>query len=215
MTGASMTGASLTRLILASGSPRRRGLLSSLGASFDVMTVEAEEAYEGEPAPLVMDNALAKAEAGAARAREREEAQPWLVLGADTLVFLDEHVLPKPASLEEARSMLAMLSGRTHQVLTGLAAVSSEGEKRQAHEATEVTFRELSPEEIDRFIEVVRPLDRAGAYTAEGPGSLLIQGFRGCYHNVLGLPLVRLDALLRQFGLSLFDRLDASRAKYL
>ena len=112
--------------------------------------------------------------------------------------------------------MLRRLSGRTHQVVTGLAVThTGTGVSVQGSERTDVTFRALSGEEIDRFVEAVNPVDRAGAYTVDGPGSLLVAKYHGCYQNVLGFPMVRLDELLRQAGFRLFDHMDADKAVFL
>jgi septum formation protein len=139
-----------------------------------------------------------------------------LVIAADTLVFFEEHVMPKPSDLEEARGMLRRLSGNTHEVITGVAITdTATGQSVQGSETTAVTFQALSDEEIARFVEVVQPTDRAGAYTVDGPGSLLVAGYAGCYQNVLGLPMVKLDTMLREFGVRLFDHLDAERATFL
>ncbi len=112
--------------------------------------------------------------------------------------------------------MLRRLSGRTHQVVTGIAcADTGTGVLVHGSETTDVTFRELCEGEIARFVETVQPLDRAGAYTVDGPGSLLVARYDGCYQNVLGLPIVRLDLLLRELGFNLFDHLDPERAVFL
>jgi septum formation protein len=200
------------RLVLASASPRRRALLAALGLDFDVITSGAPEIENGlPPEQLVVANACAKRDEVARRLTE-----PALVIAADTLVFLDGEVLNKPAGLDEARDMLARLSGRTHAVLTGLALADTEtGAVAQGFERTEVTFRELSEEEIAYFVNTVRPIDRAGAYTVDGPGCLLVASYSGCYPNVLGLPLVRLDLLMRELGWNLFEWMDPARANFL
>lgn len=199
-------------LVLASGSPRRRSLLANLGVAFTVIASDAPEVDEGDdPAAIVEANAIAKCDAVA----DTLDA-PAIVIGADTLVFLDEHVLSKPADAAEAYSMLRRLSGRTHQVATGLALRhTGNGATVRGTEFTDVTFRPLREDEIARFVAVVKPFDRAGAYTVDGPGALLVAGYRGCYQNVLGLPLVRLDALLRHLGVSLFERIHPDRAVFL
>lgn len=199
-------------LVLASASPRRRALLAALGVSFETAVSHADEIFDGpSPATIVELNACAKRDEIAA-----QRTRPAVVIGADTLVFLDDHVLGKPANMDEARAMLERLSGRTHQVLTGLAAVNLEtGARVQGSETTHVTFRALAPPEIDAFAEAVRPLDRAGAYTVDGPGSLLVARYEGCYQNVLGFPIVRLDQLLREVGVQLFERIDSANAVFL
>ena len=202
-----------SRIILASGSPRRRALLSDLGVTFEVITSQAEEVHEGTvPAAIVEANARAKRDDVATRL----EGGPAVVIAADTLVFLEEHVLPKPADHAEAFRMLQQLSGNTHQVVTGLALVdTATGQTVEGSETTDVTFRNLSDAQIQRFIEVVNPVDRAGAYTVDGPGSLLVARYDGCYQNVLGFPMVRLDQLLHELGVDLATLMDPERARFL
>ena len=202
----------MKRLVLASASPRRRALLAALGVDFDVVTSGALEIDDGlPPEQLVVANACAKRDEVARRLPD-----PSLVIAADTLVFLGDQTLSKPAGLDEACRMLARLSGRTHAVLTGLALVDTEtGAAAQGVERTDVTFRALSDEEIAHFVHAVRPVDRAGAYTVDGPGSLLVAGYSGCYQNVLGLPIVRLDLLMRELGYNLFELKDHTRAEFL
>jgi septum formation protein len=165
----------------------------------------------GRPREVVLRNARAKRDDIAARRNS-----PAIIIGADTIVVLNDRILGKPADHDEARSMLSQLSGRTHAVLTGVAVVNT-ATRREAKdvELTNVTFRTLSGEEIERFIEAVNPVDRAGAYTVDGPGSLLIERYDGCYQNVLGLPIVRLDTLFRTIGDDLFSRTDPQNARFL
>jgi len=204
-------GTSSPRIVLASASPRRRALLEALGLTLDVITSDVEECCEGVPSEVVVANARAKRDDVLPRVDG-----PALIIAADTLVFLDDHVLGKPEDLDAAREMIALLSGRTHQVITGLAVVDTATAKRAGgFECTCVTFRSLARDEIDAFVQAVKPTDRAGAYTVDGPGSLLVERYEGCYQNVLGLPLVRLDLLLREIGHSLFHLMDGSGAKFL
>jgi septum formation protein len=199
-------------LVLASGSPRRRALLAALGVAFDVITSDAPEVDAGAvPAAIVEANARAKRDAVAARL-----TAPAAVIAADTLVFLEEQVLSKPVDRDDAIAMLQRLSGNTHQVVTGMALCNTQtGATIEGSETTNVTFRILSPAEIHRFVDTVNPLDRAGAYTVDGPGSLLVARYDGCYQNVLGLPIVRLDQLLRKIDIHLFDRIDPKQAQFL
>ena len=122
-----------------------------------------------------------------------EKVEDGLVIGADTVVVLGDEILGKPASREEAEEMLACLSGRTHRVVTGLAVVDA-GSKRfvLSHETTEVTFRRLTRAEIASYVASGEPMDKAGAYGIQALGSLLVEAIRGCYFNVVGLPLARL-----------------------
>lgn len=199
-------------VILASASPRRKALLEALGMTVRALPSDAPERDEGDvPAAIVEANARAKRDAILPAVR-----QPALIIAADTLVFLDERPLSKPRDLDDARAMLRRLSGKTHQVVTGLAVIdTAKGADAVGSESTDVTFRTLTDAEIDGFIRAVRPLDRAGAYTVDGPGSLLVARYDGCYHNVLGLPLVRLDRLLRGIGHSLFDYVRPEHARFL
>jgi len=189
-------------LILASSSPRRSMLLESLGLQFTTVKPTASECDDEDVPPdeLVKLNSRAKAESVAALS-----AGDALVLGADTLVHLGGKVLGKPRDLDEARKMLLGLSGNRHHVYTGLTLIDMKsGTVLTDFERTEVTFRRLSASDIELYLQAVKPLDRAGAYTVEGVGSLLVERFEGCYYNVLGLPLAKLDGMLRTVGVNLF-----------
>lgn len=182
------------RLILASASPRRRHYLSLLAADFDAIPSDAEEVAQGAPRERVLKNAVAKARAVAA-------LHAGVIIGADTVVEVDGDVLEKPRSRAEARAMLQRLSGRTHRVLTGLCVLNSEtGAERTACEETGVVFRTLSEQEIDRYLETGEYADKAGAYAIQGRAALFVEGIRGDYYNVVGLPLCRLALLLRDVG---------------
>lgn len=197
-------------IVLASASPRRRSLLEALGIDLTIITSDAEEIFEGDPATVVQHNAALKRDGVV----QRLEA-PALVIAADTLVVREGVTLGKPGTLDEARHMLRRLSGGTHEVLTGVALWDgASGQRREGVELTHVVFREISDADINAFVEAVKPLDRAGAYTAEGPGSLLIKGFEGCYQNVLGLPIVCLDTLLHELGYSLFSLMNPAQARF-
>ena len=173
--------------VLASASPRRRELLEKAGIVFEVMPSPAEEIHDAEMAPgfLCELNASLKADAVAAM---RPDAT---VIGADTLVFIDGIPLGKPVNLAEARSMLRRLSGRSHQVCTGVCVIMPDKQKRLFHELTEVVFRELTDEEIDAYFALVNPLDKAGAYGIQEHGEKIVSEIRGSYENVMGLPVDR------------------------
>jgi septum formation protein len=186
------------RLILASASPRRRELLASLGLQFEVMPADVveHEAPDADPREMVRHNAALKAEWVAARYPEA------LVLGADTTVFVEGQVLNKPRDLAEARSMLLRLSGRTHTVYTGLAV--RRGRDRLVADtgvASEVIFKVLDQNVIDRYFALVNPLDKAGAYAIQEGTDLIIDGWRGSYTNVIGLPVEETKQILTRCGL--------------
>ena len=185
-------------LILASASPRRAELLRMLGLTFRVVPSGFEERHEGrtgDPARLVKALALGKAEEVAA------EVGRGLVLGADTVVILAGGILEKPADPAGARAMLQRLSGRWHEVYTGVALLEAERKEfRVGHERTRVKFRRLDPEEIEAYIRTGEPLDKAGAYGIQGLGAILVERIEGCYTNVVGLPLTRVALMLREFG---------------
>ena len=178
------------KVILASGSPRRRELLSGLGIDYTIKVLpDVNEAYpetlKGEDIPLYI--AREKAEAYL-KGIESDE----LIITADTIVWLDNEVLGKPTDEQQAKVMLRMLSGKTHHVITGVCLTTSEFQKSFTT-TTEVTFAKLSEEEIDYYVEKYRPLDKAGAYgIQEWIGFVGVEAINGSYFNVLGLPIQRL-----------------------
>jgi len=190
------------QLILASASPRRRQLLAQLNLNFTVLVSSQEEKVDGEQDPVLLAERLALA-----KAREVATGLPeGLVIGADTIVVLGERILGKPASKTEAKEMLELLSGREHQVISGLALVKAvTGEYWIAHEITSVWFRVLDADEIASYIASGEPFDKAGAYGIQGLGAVFVEKIEGCYFNVVGLPLARLYLLLREAGFHFFD----------
>ena len=182
----------MRRIILASGSPRRRELLEQMDVKFRVLTAEVEEEHgHGRAARAICRrNALAKAFA-VAKANPKET-----VLGADTLVHLGDDLLGKPASMPEARRMLGRLSGQTHQVTTACALV--QGERcRVFSVTTRVRFRELSARQINAYLKAVLVLDKAGAYAVQEKGEWIVEAVHGSLTNVVGLPVERLGQELR------------------
>ena len=184
-------------VILASASPRRRELLALVFPSFRVIPSSFDENMvppELDPPGHVVYSAEMKAKDLAGTYLES------LVIAADTVVVIDGEILGKPADQRDAARMLRALSGRTHQVYTGVA-VARHGRLRSDFECTDVTFADLSDETISRYIATGEPMDKAGAYAIQGKGSVLISGINGCYFNVVGLPLHNLSRLLEQFGI--------------
>ncbi|MDR3799901.1 MAG: Maf family protein [Terracidiphilus sp.] len=192
-------------LILASASPRRSELLTQAGFSFEVHPAHIpEEPLENEdPISYVTRLAREKAEAvfrELTAAHGREDGRSLVVLGADTTVTLDEHILGKPEDAADAARMLRLLSGRTHRVITGVALVTAE-RVEVAAEVTEVRFLEMSDAEIAAYVATGEPMDKAGAYAIQGRAARWIPRIEGCYFNVVGLPLARVSTLLESCGL--------------
>jgi septum formation protein len=188
------------KLILASASARRAEILRDAGLSFVVLSSVVDETpYPNEsPNDLVERLALAKADLVAARA-----IGPAIVIGADTVISLDGHVLGKPRSTDDARHMLEKLSGRTHTVVTGIALIRlPDAERRTFVESTLVHFAALTSDEILRYLATGEPHDKAGAYAIQGHAGRFIPRVEGCYFNIVGLPLSRLYHALVDLGWS-------------
>lgn len=187
------------RLILASGSPRRRELLTNAGFTFDVVPSRAEENHDGTEAPVTLVERLAWEKAEEV-ARRTDPAPGTVVLGADTVVVLAGEILGKPASPEEAKQMLEKLSGAEHEVISGVALAEPGGERRVVeHDTTRVFFRVLTTEEIAGYAATGEPMDKAGAYAIQGIASRFVTRIEGSYFNVMGLPIERVDRLLREW----------------
>jgi septum formation protein len=183
------------RLILASASPRRADLLAAAGFAFDVMPVEIDERVlaSERPAEYVSRLALAKA-------REVARRNPGTpVLGADTAVVVDDRILGKPADAADAAEMLRILSGRTHEVLTGVA-ICLDGREARDVACTRVRFLQLAPAEIAWYVASGEPYDKAGAYAVQGLASRFVESIDGSYSNVVGLPVATAYRLLQQIG---------------
>ena len=185
-------------LVLASASPRRSQLLGGLGVPFSVAPSPTQE-----PAPTLADgeNPGAFVEKLAILKAQSDEIGP-IFIGADTVVVFQNEILGKPRDENEARAMLGKLRGQTHEVFTGICVRSAE-KTLAAHEKTRVTFGDFSDEFIARYVQTGEPMDKAGAYGAQGRGALLIAKIDGDYFNVVGLPLVLLGHLLSEFGVSI------------
>ena len=186
--------------ILASGSPRRRQLLEQIGLRD--FTVRPTDADESLPAGIHPGEAVERLSARKGMAARLQAGPEALILAADTVVALDGAILGKPGGREEAVSMLTALSGRTHQVYTGVTLIRGE-EILTEHEVTAVTFRPLAAAEIDAYVQSGEPMDKAGAYGIQSLGALLAERLEGDYFNVMGLPLCRLGRMLARFGLDL------------
>ncbi|CAN5465409.1 Maf family protein [soil metagenome] len=185
-------------LILASSSPRRRELLTQAGLEFVVEAADVDETpQKGEsPAQYVQRLAVEKAQAIWDRHKAADDsADPITVIGADTTVVLDGEMLGKPVDQTDARRMLEMLSGRTHQVLTGVAAITRSAVASEV-EVTQVYFDLILESELVRYLASGEPMDKAGAYGIQGYAARWIPKIEGCYFNVVGLPLSRTLAVI-------------------
>ena len=183
------------KLILASASPRRRELFDLLKLDYMVIPSNADENIpECEPGEYVM--ALAKLKAESVKANHSD----CCVVGCDTIVVLDSEIIGKPTSKENALEVISKLSGRTHTVYTGVCVLTDEIEN-VFYDCTEVTFHKLTEEEIRDYVNTGEPMDKAGAYGIQGPGSVLVDNVDGCYFTVIGLPLPKLYRALKEVGI--------------
>jgi len=183
------------RLILASSSPRRAEILRDAGFAFEVAPADIDETPRPSERAHALVRRLAEAKARAVAARAGDDA---IVLGADTEVVVDGDVFGKPADAADARRMLEKLSGRAHEVITGVALLRTrDGALLEAIESTQVTFATITPQEIEAYVASGEPLGKAGAYAVQGLGGRFVTRIEGCYFNVVGLPLARVYALLR------------------
>ena len=185
--------------ILASGSPRRKQLLKKIIPDFKVISSDAEElkSHSGGPLTLVQENAKKKAIPVAAN-----NPSCW-VLGADTLVFYQKEILGKPKDLDEAVEMLSFLSGKTHEVATGVSLQCNElNIVKTFSETSSVTFKPISKQEVRLYFKEVNPLDKAGAYAIQTNADMIIDRFVGSYSNVVGLPLESLGKVLKELSIS-------------
>ncbi len=179
------------RFVLASGSPRRRELLAAAGFEFDVDPADVDETRHPDEAPAAYVERIARAKAAAVAARH----QGRTVVAADTLVLVDDAPLGKPADAADAARMLRLLSGRSHEVWTGVA-VARNGRTRYALERTQVWIRALSDAEIAWYVESGEPFDKAGAYAIQGLASRFVPRIDGSWSNVVGLPVATVLQLL-------------------
>ncbi|MBM3264166.1 MAG: septum formation protein Maf [candidate division Zixibacteria bacterium] len=185
-------------VVLASGSPRRASLLTQIGLAFEVIVSHAPETDVSfdDPAAGAITLALRKA----SKVAVTIPLTGRTVIGADTIVVFESHILGKPKSPAEAADMLGRLAGHAHRVITGVALVET-GTQRAVtfYETTTVFIRGCSEAEIAAYVATGEPLDKAGAYGAQGYGAALIERVEGCFYNVVGMPLARLTTAMRQF----------------
>jgi len=195
------------RLFLASTSPRRRELLAQIGVSFEVLSPDIpEHVLSGEsPEAYVCRLAAEKAQAGLLMLNELPSDEMILLLGSDTSVVVDGTILGKPQGREDGLAMLARLSGRSHQVMTAVSVINNQGRQQTELNISEVRFRHLSTDEIERYWHSGEPIDKAGGYAVQGLGAIFIEQLSGSYSAVMGLPLFETAELLESFGLSVLQ----------
>ena len=176
----------MKHIILASASPRRKEILELADLKFDVMPSDAQEiTTKTAPNEVVMELASIKAK----DIYKKSEKQSMIV-GADTVVAYQGQILGKPTDKADAKRMLTMLSGQTHEVYTGVCVIE-DGKTKTFYEETKVTFYEISEDEIERYIETGEPMDKAGSYGIQGKAAVFIKGIEGDYYNVVGFPIAR------------------------
>ncbi len=181
-------------LILASGSPRRRELLARMGYTFETCSPDVDEHVAGHARDIVLTLAQRKAQAAA-----RQYAD-GVIIASDTLVSLDGVPLGKPANAEEARRMLTALSGRQHEVFTGVCVLDAKTGRCETRSVrTGVTFRALGPEEIEAYIATGEPMDKAGAYAIQGGAGRFVEALDGPFDNVVGFPTETVREMLEHF----------------
>lgn len=187
-------------VVLASGSPRRKELLEMLGVKdMKIIPAKGEEIAPAGVGPGELVMALASAKGNEVKAICSPED---VIIAADTIVWFEDRVYGKPHSVAEASEMLHKLSGRSHQVFTGVSVIHGDKEIKQ-FEMSYVKFREMTDREIDAYIATGEPMDKAGAYGAQGKGALFVTGIDGDFFNVMGLPICRLGTMLNEQGVGL------------
>lgn len=194
------------KLILASSSPRRRELLSGLGLSFDVISSDVDESFEPGTKPVDVVKELARRKAFAVANQVKGEHSRTLVIGADTIVVHQNQILGKPKDEHEAIQMLKSLQGNTHEVWTAVCVVQiSDLTSKTEAECTQVEFVPLTDEEVQQYVQTGEPMDKAGAYGIQKIGALLVAGIEGDYFTVVGLPVRKTAALLKEFGVDVLS----------
>lgn len=196
------------KLILASGSPRRRELLAGLGLEFEVWAADVDETVEDRLPPEEAVRVLAYRKASAVANALRN----GIVIGADTVVVLDGRILGKPVDRQDACDMLGRLQGRTHEVFSGVAVIdASTGRNLVGHRSTLVHMRPLSDAEIKAYVRTGEPMDKAGSYAIQGIGSTIVDRIDGDYFTVVGLPMELLASMLTSFGIHVLEATEEGK----
>jgi septum formation protein len=204
-----------TRIVLASGSPRRLELLGNLGLSFEVIPSNTDETIPPgiSPEELVVMLSIKKAHDVF---NSLDPHKDLVIIGADTMVVLDGELIGKPVDVKDAKAMLTRLSERTHIVFTGVTVLekrrNAELKTFQHVEKSFVTFRKLEEPEIEAYVATKEPMDKAGAYALQGIGAALVARIEGCYTNIIGLPISQTILMLRQAGVNILGLPDCQEA---
>jgi len=195
------------RIILASGSPRRRELMDLMGLPYEVMVSDVDETMSGPPLEQVRELPLRKAYAVIEMLKKEGTQAQTLVIAADTIVYLDGQVLNKPADAKEATAMLRLLSGRRHTVYTGVAIINIENDQSYVFSSvTDVFFKALSEEMIHWYVASGDAFDKAGGYGIQGKGALLVDRIDGDFYTVMGFPIANVCEALQEMGVDVFGK---------
>lgn len=190
----------MKKIILASASPRRKELLKQIGIEHDVIVSDIDESRPCKQSPKLYVESLATMKAKAVAQDLKYKKEDILVIGADTIVVLDNEILGKPKDSQDAKNMLGILSGKMHTVYTGVSIVNANNNYIESFvEGTKVYFREMTSKEIDDYVSTKEPLDKAGSYGIQGRGGVFIEKIEGDYFTVMGLPICKLYETLQKF----------------
>lgn len=197
------------KVILASGSPRRKEIMDIMGIKYEVISSDVkEEVHETEPAAMVKALAILKSNAVADIInKEKQKDQEYIIIGADTMVFYEENALGKPKDVEDAVRMISMLSGNTHEVYTGVGIVilHYDGTREELSTAvsTKVSVQDMTIAQIREYVATGEPMDKAGAYAIQGQFGIYIKEIQGDYYNVVGFPIAKIYSMLLKKGIDL------------
>ncbi len=187
----------MKRIVLASASPRRKELLEQIGLQFEIKPSNHDEELQDDLTPHEMARALSLEKARAVASKNKNA----IIIAADTFIVIDEKIIGKPHTDDQARDMLILLNGKSHLVITGYTILDTDDGKLVVRSVeTTVHMRGLTPDEIESYIQTGEPIGKAGAYAIQGLGAVFIEGIEGDYSNVVGLPLNDLAASLKEFG---------------
>lgn len=187
-------------LYLASASPRRAELLRQIGVQFKTLSTDIDESAQAGESALDLAMRLSRQKARQARRQLKNLKSGDVILAADTLISVDQHILGKPSSPQDCARMLRQLSGRSHQVISAIALLNSDGRLVQASSCNDIRFRALDDGEIEQYCASGEPMDKAGSYAIQGRAAIFIEHLDGSYSSVMGLPLFETAQLLQQFG---------------